>query len=129
MNPEEHHQEDLLGPDFARRVVLRVRKVKRRRRIYRWVVSSAAAGALAAAIVWLPGRNSPSAPSLGSAVRYNPAPEPVAVAPTFGRSETYLAYFYRPLAFFFPSATAVGDLQPADVSAWHSYDPWWNPNP
>ncbi len=122
--------EPVLRPDFARRVVERVRKVKRRRRMRRWAGAIALPCALAIAVTALhfPPRR-PAAPSsalvasggsgrsesielamdLSAAARLNSQPQS------------------QPIAFFFPGASTVADLQASDASYWHWYDSWWNP--
>jgi len=128
---EASRNEAVLRSDFAHRVVERVRKVKRRRRLYRWALTSAVACTLAVvAMLSLP------APKL------SPPPSTVVTSRNAGRSEWILyalelggvpesdsASLGQPLAFFFPGATAVADFQSSEATHWHSYDPWWNPNP
>jgi hypothetical protein len=123
--------EAVLRPDFAHRVVERVRKAKRRRQLYRWALSSAAGCALViSAILSLPARNLPQPPSILPAARSDGHSEWIA-SPSQelgGLREFNLPSFgQQPLAFFFPGATAVADFQSSEATYWHSYDPWWNP--
>jgi hypothetical protein len=128
---ELSHNEAILRPDFARRVVQRVRKAKRRRRFYRWALTSTVACALAVvAILSLSTRYSRLQPSALIASRNDTPPEQVAAPFEFGSSlEPDSLSFHQPLVFFFPSAIAVSDFQSSEASYWHSYDPWWNPKP
>gem|GEM_PF-2200104 len=119
----------VLRPDFARRVVERVRKAKRRRQLYRWALTSGFACALvSAAIFSTPIRNLSRQPSTLLAPRNDSQSEWI-VSPQElgGLSQFELPSFGRPLAFFFPGSAVVADLQSSEATYWHSYDPWWNP--
>jgi hypothetical protein len=123
--------EAVLSDDFAHRVVRRVRKAKRRRRLYRWALTSAVACTVAiVAILSLQDRNLPPQLPAFVATRNDAWPERVAPPFELGASPEFdSASFAQPLAFFFPGATAVADFQSSSTTYWHSYDPWWNPNP
>ena len=118
----------VLRPDFARRVVERVRRAKRRRQLYRWALTSAFACALvSAAIFSTPIRNLSRQPSTLLAQR-NDSHSQWVVSPQElgGLSQFDLPSFGRPLAFFFPGSAVVADFQSSEATYWHSYDPWWN---
>ena len=125
------HNGAILRPDFAHRVVERVRKVKRRRQLYRWALSSVAGCALViGAILSLADRNLPQPPSILLATPSDSHSEWIASPrQELGGSLEFnlLSFGQQPLAFFFPSAPAVADFQSSEATYWHSYDPWWNP--
>jgi hypothetical protein len=126
---ETSQNQAILGPDFARRVVERVRHAKRRRRLYRWALTTTAACALAAVGFLSLSAHYSARPRTALIVRGNDSPSKQMAAPfEFGSSlEPDLSSFHRPLAFFFPSAITIADSQLSDANYWHSYDPWWNP--
>ena len=131
MNRDQPRNEAILRPDFAQRVVERVRKAKRRRRVYYWALTSAVASALAlAAFFSLPARNLPQQRSITLLSNSNDSyPEKVASAMEPGwPSKFNLPSFDRPLTFFFPGTSARSDFQWSEAAYWHSYDPWWTPN-
>lgn len=131
MRMKAPRNEAVLRPDFAHRVVERVRKAKRRRRLYRWALASAVACALAVvAIVSLPARNLRHKPPALLAAR-NDTRSQWSIPPTElgGAPQFDSPALGQPLAFFFPGATAVADFQSSQATYWHSYDPWWNPSP
>jgi hypothetical protein len=119
----------VLGPDFAHRVVERVRQAKRRRQLYRWTVSSAVLCALGALVlVSLPARNLSEERSTVLASRSaSHAPRIASSGELATPAEDDLMSFGQPLAFFFPAARAVAEFQSSEATYWHSYDPWWNP--
>jgi hypothetical protein len=123
----------VLSADFARRVVQRVRRVKRRRRVRRWVLTCTALSAAAAALmVSMPAIKpvSPQAPAIVSRQSVDVSSEWITYAMEPGRSRTTsITAVSNPLAFFFPATTAISDFQSSQAASWHSYDPWWNPNP
>ena len=117
----------VLRPDFARRVVERVRKAKRRRQLYRWALTSAFACALMRAIFSTPIRNLSRQPSTLLAPRNDSHSEWIVSSQELGGlSQFELPSFGRPLAFFFPGSAVVADFQSSEATYWHSYDPWWN---
>ncbi len=131
MNDEARGEQTVLGPGFAHRVVERVRTARRRRRLYRWALTSAMSCALAgAAIFYLAGPN-PAPPHSAQAARGNDAvPEQIAAHAGFSASPVENSpSFAQPLAFFFPGATAVADIDSSEANYWHSYDSWWTTNP
>ena len=130
MKTEVSRKEALLRPDFAQRVVQRVRQAKRRHRLYLWTLTSAVACALAVvAILSLPGRKLPSPQSILLASRNAGRSEWRAPSVEFGGAAEFDSpSLGQPLAFFFPGATAVADFQSSEATYWHSYDPWWNPS-
>ena len=128
MRTQHTRIEPVLGPDFARRVVERARKVKRRRRMRRWTIATALPCAILAALALWP-RNAIAPPSAvvakAGAVRYasiESAGDFASASRPDGQS------IGQPLAYFFPGATTVADLQTSEASYWHWYDPWWNPD-
>jgi hypothetical protein len=128
---EAPRNEAVLRPDFAHRVIARVRKAKHRRQLYRRALASAIAGALGiVAILYFRSRNLPPQPSTLLASRnasrseWMILPMEVGGAPEFDSRSPG-----QPLTFFFPGATAVADFQSSEATYWHSYDPWWNPSP
>jgi hypothetical protein len=128
MNSEDNQT---LRPDFARRVIKRVRQAKRRRRLYRWALTSTAACALVVvAIRALSVHKSMRQPLELAGNRDNRPSEQVAASFESGSSmETDVYSFHQPLLFLFPSAVAVSNFQSSEGSYWHSYDPWWNAKP
>jgi hypothetical protein len=117
-----------LRPDFARRVIKRVRQAKRRRRLYRWALTSTAACALAlVAIRALSVHKSMHQPLGLVGDRDDRSSEQVAALFQSGSSvDTDVYSFHQPLFFLFPSAIAVANS--SEGGYWHSYDPWWNAN-
>jgi hypothetical protein len=119
----------VLGPDFAHRVVARVRQAKRRRQLYRWTVTAAALCALGTLmLVSLPARNLSQERSTVLASRgASHAPRFASPGELATPAEDDLMSFGQPLAFFFPASGAVAEFQSSEATYWHSYDPWWNP--
>jgi hypothetical protein len=118
----------VLRPDFAHRVVERVRKARRRRQLYRWAMTSAVACALGAlAIISLSARNLPGELSMLLASRNGSHSQPIASRELVAPPESDFLSFSQPLAFFFPGSIAVAEVQSSEATYWHSYDPWWNP--
>ena len=128
MNPQDNR---ILGPDFARRVIKRVRQAKRRRRLYQWALTSTAACALALVAIRALSVHESMRQPLGLANNRDDRPsEQVATPFESGSSvETDVYSFHQPLLFLFPSTVAVGNFQSSEGSYWHSYDPWWNAKP
>lgn len=131
MKIETPHNEAVLRPDFARRVIERVRRAKRRRRLGRWALTSAIACALpVVAILYLRPGNVPT--PFSTLVPSRDESHSEWIVPAMERSgtpESDSPSFGQPLAFFFPGASVVADFQSSEATYWHSYDPWWNPNP
>jgi hypothetical protein len=128
VSKDSPRNDDILLPDFSRRVVRRVRELKRRRQLYRKALTSAVGCTVViAAISYLianhsVSRSSQRAPGTDThsewiAAASEPRELPEFDSPSFG----------QPLAFFFPGSTAVTEVQSAEATYWHSYDPWWNP--
>jgi hypothetical protein len=122
----------MLSPDFAHRVVERLRKAKRRRRVARGTLVGAAVCALAGFVI-LSFRTRGVTPMRAPAAiaRLNPDfPVGVISAPVgIDRSANPGATVVSdPVEFFFPGATAETDSQLSETTYWHSYDPWWMPN-
>ena len=117
-----------LRSDFAHRVIKRVRQAKRRRRLYRWALTSTAACALAlVAIRALSVHKSMHQPLGLVGDRDDRSSEQVAALFQSGSSvDTDVYSFHQPLFFLFPSAIAVANS--SEGGYWHSYDPWWNAN-
>lgn len=130
MKSEAPRKEALLRPDFAHRVVQRVRQAKRRRRLYLCTLTSAVACVLAVvAILSLQARKPP--PPLSTLLASRNAGRSQWIVPPveFGAAPEFDSpSLGQPLAFFFPGATAVADFQSSGATYWHSYDPWWNPS-
>lgn len=133
MKVDESNNEAVLSAEFARRVVQRVHRARRRRRIRRRVLTCTAIGAVAAAlIVLMPATKSvsPQPPAAVARQSVDISSEWMTSAIEPGRArDTSITAVSNPLAFFFPAATTVADLQSSEATSWHSYDPWWNPNP
>jgi|SRR6516164_2791574 len=129
MKFEDCRDQGALGPDFAHRVVERVRKAKRRRRLYQWALASTVGCALAAVtILMLWTRNSATQPSRRLASRSD-SPTGQVVAYEYGASpEPDPPPFHQPLVFFFPNSDAVEGFHSSEANYWHSYDPWWDLN-
>ena len=125
MNRDALSDEAILRADFARRVVERVRKAKRRRRLY-WSLTSAAASILATwAFFSLPARNlARQPPTTSLAVNDNRHPGAMELG---GPLKFNSPSFYEPLTFFVPSASTIPDFQSSEAAYWHSYDSWWVP--
>jgi len=117
-----------LRPDFAGRVIKRVRQAKRRRRLYRWALTSVAACALAlVAIRALSVHKSMHEPLGLAANRDDRLSGQGATLFQSGSSvEMDLYSFHQPLLFLFPSAIVAANS--SEGGYWHSYDPWWNAN-
>jgi hypothetical protein len=115
----------VLGADFAHRVVERVRQSRRRRRIYRWALTTTLACMLVAAgLLHFSARNSePAGPMAGT----NDGPAALISVPAgFTLSRDNPSLLIQPLAFFFPGATSAADFESSEASYWHSYDSWWD---
>jgi hypothetical protein len=122
------HNNGVLRPDFAHRVVEQVRQARRRRQLYHWAVKSAVACGLGTlAIVSLPARNLHGDRSTLLASRNSSRSQQIASTELVAPPEFDFPLFGHPLAFFFPGSSAVAELQSSESTYWHSYDPWWNP--
>lgn len=131
-NSEEIYGEAALPADFAHRVVERVRAAKRRRRIVRRTLFSAAACALMAFVILsLRARSVTSVQSPPLVARRNSSFRPQAIAssiPVDHTTDPGATVVSDPVEFFFPGAAAITDSRLSETTYWHSYDPWWNPN-
>lgn len=115
----------ILGPDFAHRVIERVRKVRRRRQLRRWALTSTAAAAVVTvAIFFLPGHQFAPQP-IPRAPRSGPNSEQISIS-ELDASLNDSPSLGQPLAFFFPGAPAVADFESMETKYWHSYDSWWS---
>jgi hypothetical protein len=120
-------KQTVLSPDFAQRVVERVRIVRRRRRRIRgWALAAAAGCAVLVAVIAL----RPARDSGRQLVTQIPTARPEWTSPAVqlaGQARPPAVAVSDPLQLFFPAAGEVADFQAWEATSWHSYDPWWNP--
>jgi hypothetical protein len=132
MSVHRRHSGAVLSADFARRVIERVRKAKRRRLRRQVLTCAGACGVAAFALLSLHIRNRPS-PQPAAAVSRRSLGIRSQWAVSSGElgqsANSGATVVSEPLAFFFPGATEVADFQSSEATYWHSYDPWWNPGP
>jgi hypothetical protein len=125
---DELDNEAVLSADFASHVIERVRQAKQRRRFRRWVLTCAAAGTVVLVVMSLTAHI--SAPRLAPIARYQSDLSSGSSSLGFAESSDFsMNAASEPVAFFFPAATTIGEFQSLEATYWHSYDPWWNPNP
>jgi hypothetical protein len=130
MNNEAGGKPAFLGPDFAQRVVVRVRTTRRRRRLYRWALASSATCVIAAAAIFYFAARRPGSQAERVAGVNQVSSERIAASAEFSfASGDNSSAFTQPLSFFFPGASTVADFESSEASYWHSYDSWWSAQP
>ncbi len=127
MNIDGSTNQAILPADFARRVVEGVREARRRGRLRRRVLTGAAICAAVVIAASLSIHNLRPAPA--SMAARSPRPALASAAAPAEPTDLETIGVSDPLAFFFPGAAVVADFQSTQANYWHSYDPWWNPNP
>jgi hypothetical protein len=119
----------LLSEDFARRVVQRVSRIKRRRTVRRRAIAVTAVMALGLGAFFAERHGSIAPPQPTVALQ---TPRSSNLTGDDGAKEQPAAYQEQaqpPINMFLPDTYMMTNFEESTgESSWHSYDSWWNSN-